>query len=114
MIGAGASWMTAAFAMIAASAHGGAPDRGVCIRNGSGQAHYFVAESPDGARRLARLAPGEALCAPAASTAGGQGMVSVFEELDSIEGCSRLADPGRAETLLEYEDFDRCLWGEGE
>ncbi len=113
MTGAGASWMAAAFAVIATTAQGGAQDEAVCIRNGSGQAHYFVAESPDGARRLARLAPGEGLCAPATSF-GGRGMVSVFEELDAVEGCSRLADPGRAETLLEYEDFDRCLWGEGE
>ena len=81
----------------------------VCVRNASAHRHVFVAEAPEGDRQVAELAPGERLCAKAA-TSKKRGVVSVFESFESFEGCSRLVPVGRTEEMLEYVDFDRCFW----
>lgn len=85
-----------------------APDA-VCIVNGSATPHVFVAEARGGERRVETLAPGARLCAGGAGEEGG--VVSVFEDAASFEGCSRLVAPGRTEVLEKYVDFDRCFWG---
>lgn len=82
----------------------------VCIRNGSGETYVFAAEAAGGDRALAVLAPGEMLCSAGADGTA-QGVVSVYEEMDSLEGCSRLVRPGMVETLAQYAPFDRCGWG---
>lgn len=82
----------------------------VCIVNGTDGDHYFVAEASDGARKAAILRPGERLCSPGAG--GGRAVVAVFDDADAIEGCSRLTQEGRTETLTAYADFDRCAWSD--
>ncbi|MFW8593062.1 hypothetical protein [Cribrihabitans neustonicus] len=37
-------------------------------------------------------------------------MVSVFENAQHLEGCSRLTPMGQSERLIRYADFDRCEW----
>lgn len=81
---------------------------GVCVSNGTDEAHLFVAEARGGPRQVAWLDPGGELCSP--GTQGTGGTVSVFESADHLEGCSRLVPEGATETLIRYADFDRCRW----
>ncbi|MEI4264260.1 hypothetical protein [Roseovarius sp. D0-M9] len=81
----------------------------VCVRNASANKHLFVAEAPNGRREIAELAPGGMLCVSGAE-AGETGVVSVFEDQDAFEGCSRLVPAGRTEDMIKYVDFDRCFW----
>ncbi|MCZ0813500.1 hypothetical protein N5A93_14760 [Roseovarius sp. EGI FJ00037] len=81
----------------------------VCVRNSSSHAHVFVAEAPNGERKVSRLAPDETLCARGGMK-GATGMVSVFESHDAFEGCSRLVPVGQTEDMIRYVDFDRCFW----
>lgn len=85
-----------------------APDT-LCVRNRNAHAHFFAVEAPGGTRRTATLAPGERLCTEARP--GTTGMVSVYEEAEGFEGCSRLVPAGETEDMLKYVDFDRCFWG---
>ncbi len=82
---------------------------GFCIVNASDKMHLFATETREGARQLAELAPGETLCAT--GTAAADGIVSVFEDAEGFEGCSRIVPSGRIERMLEYAAFDRCRWG---
>ncbi len=84
-------------------------DAGICVENGSDQTFLFAAEARDGARKVAELTPGTSLCV--ASQSDGSGVVSVFESMDVVEGCSRLVTSGQQEVLVRYADFDRCAWG---
>lgn len=84
------------------------PADGFCVVNASSETRLFATETREGARQLADLAPGGSLCAT--GTAARDGIVSVFENADSIEGCSRIVATGRAEEMLEYAEFDRCGW----
>ncbi|MDU8912510.1 hypothetical protein [Aestuariicoccus sp. MJ-SS9] len=93
----------------AAAEVGGTPADAVCVRNTSPEQHVFVAEAPGGERAVAHLAPGERLCAQGETT-DRTGVVSVFENFESFEGCSRLVPVGRTEDMKEYVDFDRCFW----
>ena len=88
--------------MLPATAYSGE----VCVLNNADQAYFFAAETHGGARMVGMLAAGETLCASGAET----GVVSVFEDKDALEGCSRLVAAGRTETFLKYVDFDRCFW----
>jgi len=81
----------------------------VCVRNKSEHAHYFAAETSGATRVFGRLDPGATLCSPAGDGAG-RGVVSVYEDADGFEGCSRLVAPGMTEDMLRYVDFDRCFW----
>lgn len=84
----------------------------VCVRNASSQAHVFAAEAPGGVRMLAELAPGEALCSSAVPQNNvARGVVSVYDSIGALEGCSRLVEPGQTEDMLRYSEFDRCAWG---
>ena len=81
----------------------------ICVENGDEAPFHFVAEARNGARVVANLAPGERLCAAGPSALGG--VVSVFENADEAEGCSRLvAAPGGTRILHRYVSFDRCAW----
>lgn len=81
----------------------------VCVENGSGERRFFVAEAADGSREAATLAPGGQLCA-AGGEPGARAVVSVFENPQHLEGCSRLTPMGQSEMLIRYVDFDRCEW----
>ncbi len=52
---------------------------------------------------------GAELCTPDLVTEV-SGCVSVFLPAVAMEGCSRLAEDGSRQILLEYREFDRCLW----
>ncbi|MBV1867206.1 MAG: cytochrome c family protein [Marinosulfonomonas sp.] len=84
------------------------PQDGFCIVNASDKSHFFVTETREGARQLSELAPSERLCAQ--GTAASDGIVSVYEDLDGLEGCSRIIPTGTAEEMLVYAEFDRCGW----
>lgn len=84
----------------------GMQDQGLCVTNGSDHRHFFAAETNDIGRVTSMLEPGETLCAGGAAG----GFVSVFEEVEGFEGCSRLVPASGRDTLLKYADFDRCAW----
>lgn len=86
-----------------------APENAVCVTNRSAESHFFAAESSDGSRVTGEIAPGGTLCTGAGATAQ-SGKVSVFEQADDLEGCTRLVKSNTVEALLKYADFDRCLW----
>lgn len=85
-----------------------APLNGFCILNGSAEPHLFATETREGERRLVTLKPGARLCV--AGTAAQDGIVSVFENADGFEGCSRIIQVGTTEALMKYAEFDRCGW----
>lgn len=85
------------------------PQNSFCIANASDVAHVFTTETREGARRVKTLAVGETLCSEA--TAEQDGVIGVFESLNSVEGCARIVPRGETETLVEYAEFDRCRWG---
>ena len=115
MIGIG--WITAALAAMAIVAairadFGEQIDfatRSVCIENGGDEELLCIAEGDGGERNMRRLDPGASLCATTPS-AGTKGVVRVFEDEDSLEGCSRLAIAGQPRHLVRYAAFDNCLW----
>lgn len=81
----------------------------VCVRNGSTMSYFFTAEAGDGTHVSGILAPEEKLCTTAKDDHS-QGVVSVFVSDTVLEGCSRLVAVGKSDKLLQYSDFDRCLW----
>ena len=78
-----------------------------CVINASETAYFFVAESNEGVRRAQELAPDGALCVAEGDSGG---VVSVFENENAMEGCSRLVTDGQIEQMLAYSEFDRCRW----
>ena len=86
-----------------------APADGFCIVNASTNPHLFATETREGVRQLAELEPGGYLCVEGTSAA--DGIVSVFENADGFDGCSRIIPVGTSEMMLEYAEFDRCGWG---
>lgn len=78
----------------------------ICVTNGANHTYLFAAEAHGGLRETAMLAPSETLCVSGTET----GVVSVFEAVGDLEGCSRLVAAGQGESLLKYVDFDRCFW----
>lgn len=78
----------------------------ICVSNQTEGEHLFVVEARGGARSLRQIKPGEQLCIPS----DGPGTVAVFDDINSIEGCTRLATPGRPKVLLEFANFDNCRW----
>jgi len=81
----------------------------VCVKNASGGTWFFVVDTLSGDRASATLSPGHSLCVSSPGARKGQD-VSVFRDVDAMEGCSRLATAGQPESLLDYADFDRCRW----
>lgn len=81
---------------------------GVCVTNGTQERAFFVAAA-NGVPQAARwLDPSDSLCSGPGRGTGG--VVRVFTSEGALEGCSRLVSEGRTETLLAYQDFDRCRW----
>ncbi len=78
-----------------------------CVTNGSEESYFFAVESREGERATMVLAPTGALCM-AGGNAGG--VVSVFENEQALEGCSRIVADGQTEAMLAYSEFDRCRW----
>jgi hypothetical protein len=85
-----------------------APVDGFCIMNATPKTHLFATETREGERQLETLVPGASLCV--SGTAASDGIVSVFENADGFEGCSRIIQVGTTEAMLEYAEFDRCGW----
>lgn len=78
----------------------------LCVENGAAEPYLFAVEMESGPRQTSVLAPGEDLCISGSEA----GVVSVFENADALEGCSRLVAAFTRETLMRYVDFDRCEW----
>ena len=83
-----------------------ADPQGICVANGSPDTLVFTAETSDGSRMIDKLKPGQWFCI----SSEGDGTVGAFLSEDALEGCSRLARRDQPEILLQYHDFDRCLW----
>lgn len=79
-----------------------------CITNSTEDQMLFITETREGMRSTANLNPGAQLCS--GKTAAADGIVSVFQNTNHMEGCSRIIKTGTVENLLEYAEFDRCLW----
>ncbi|WP_457647128.1 c-type cytochrome [Profundibacter sp.] len=78
----------------------------VCVTNGTAREYLFIVEI-ENARINEMLGAGMQLCAD--SDQGGK--ISVFENPDDQEGCTRIMAPNKSDTLVRYMDFDRCFWG---
>ncbi|MDA5094502.1 hypothetical protein O2N63_10435 [Aliiroseovarius sp. KMU-50] len=77
-----------------------------CVTNSSDHSHLFAVSPSQGDRLMQTLAPGERLCSPTRNGA----ILSVFENADAFEGCSRLVGPDQSDRLMAYAEFDRCHW----
>ena len=80
----------------------------ICVRNANATPHLFGVEAEGAERKVSMLAPGETLCTEVPDAA--KGVVSVWENAEAFEGCSRLVPVGQVEDMLKYVDFDRCFW----
>lgn len=96
------------FVALAGPAFAQASDNGFCISNASDVSYVFITETREGVRQVEEVEPGGMLCAD--QTAAPDGIVSVFESVDALEGCSRIIARGVTEGLIEYAEFDRCEW----
>ncbi len=88
----------------------------ICVKNKTGKDYIFAVQIGDGERLVELLPDGQKLCVIGAGNIGeisdnnNKGVVSVYEALDDIEGCSRLVKIGTIEKLFKFVDADRCLW----
>jgi len=83
----------------------------ICVTNTSDETYFFAVDTGGAtasSRVTSELAPGESLCN--ADETGTNSFVSVFENANALEGCSRLVSAGNSESLVHYADFDRCQW----
>ncbi|MCF6303958.1 MAG: c-type cytochrome [Rhodobacteraceae bacterium] len=83
----------------------------ICVTNNSDESYFFAVDdggTASNSRVTAQLAPGESLCNAAKNPTGG--FVSVFENAQALEGCSRLVNAGESDDLVSYAEFDRCRW----
>ncbi len=81
----------------------------ICVENGSDRTFIFAAEAGKNTRLIEELGAGERLCVKSNSSVL-SGVVSVYEEIDAMEGCSRIVPVGRLEIMFKFSDADRCLW----
>ena len=95
----------AALAATSPIQQGDAPQ--LCVTNATADALLFAVERRDGPRIVEPLSPDASLCLPDPDRLGG--IVSVFEDAEAIEGCSRLVASG-GDSLQRYAEFDRCAW----
>lgn len=98
-----------ALVFMASAPYGQVLENGFCIQNMAEFQGLFVVDAGDFGRWSAELAPEGQLCTPPSPTPL-SGFVSVFTSVDAVEGCSRLAETGTVQILLDYQDFDRCQW----
>ncbi len=96
-------------AVSASAARADPPQNGFCIENRDTRSAVFVVDAGAFYREVAILAPQERLCTPEFDSPR-NGTVSVFYDENAMEGCSRLTSAGKVEVLLQYSDFDNCLW----
>ncbi len=78
----------------------------ICIQNNYPKELLLTAETIDGKRELKTVGQNGYLCIESE----GEGTVGVFENVDALEGCSRLARAGKTEVLIAYASFDNCAW----
>lgn len=71
----------------------------------------MVVDDLAGGRHSRLIGPAGKLCLEP-STEISKAVVGVFDSDTSLEGCSRLTRPGQTETLLQFEEFDNCLWAD--
>ncbi len=81
----------------------------VCIQNSFSQKLLFTAEALD-ERKVEVVEPTGFICVT--SEQNGKGTVGVFENIDAMEGCSRLAKAGKTQVLISYASFDNCEWAD--
>ncbi len=84
------------------------PQNGFCIVNASQSEHLFATETREGARQVVSLKPGGRLCADI--TAATDGIVTVYENAEGFEGCSRIIPVGSSEGMLKFAESGRCGW----
>ena len=82
----------------------------VCIQNRVDKPLLLTAEAKNGQRKVGMVATSQALCVEAGIEA--KGTVGAFEDIDALEGCSRLAIAGKTQVLLAYASFDNCEWAD--
>ena len=82
----------------------------ICIQNMADKSLLLTAEAKNGQRKVENIATGQALCVEAGVEA--KGTVGAFEDIDALEGCSRLAIAGKTQVLVAYASFDNCEWAE--
>lgn len=85
------------------------PENVVCVENSSDRTHIFAVEAGPNSRLVKELKVGQTLCTTGAPTPI-SGVVSVYENEDSFEGCSRIVTSGVVEKMIKYSEFDRCAW----
>lgn len=85
-----------------------APEGRFCVENLSDHTQFFTTETREGVRQTATLAPGGLLCS--GETQAADGVVQIFENPATLEGCGRIVPSGGTEGLIAYAEFDRCHW----
>ncbi|MGI9389873.1 MAG: hypothetical protein ACR2O1_07435 [Boseongicola sp.] len=78
----------------------------VCVENASGESWLFTAADDVGARASAMLAPEGRLCLKSE----GPGTITVFENAEALEGCSRRVANGSFTRMLDFPGVDLCAW----
>lgn len=81
----------------------------ICILNLSGLELVLVVDDLAGLRETKLVTSGQRLCLDS-SEHNRKASVGVFTAIDVLEGCSRLTRPNQLETLLEFAEYDNCLW----
>ncbi|MCP4073657.1 MAG: hypothetical protein GY742_18285 [Hyphomicrobiales bacterium] len=79
----------------------------ICIQNKFPKELLLSDESKNRQRQIKMLGQNDVLCVSA--SADSSETVSVFENKDALEGCSRLAKTGKTEVLIDYVSFDNCI-----
>ncbi|MCF6344792.1 MAG: hypothetical protein L3J15_09025 [Devosiaceae bacterium] len=81
----------------------------ICVENASDKLAVFAVQIGDEERAVKELAVGEKLCVKSIGS-NYNGVVSVYEEIDAMEGCSRIVALGTLEKMFKFSEADRCLW----
>ena len=83
----------------------------ICIQNMVDKSLLLTAEAKNGkSRRVEMAANSEAICVEAGPER--KGTVGAFEDINALEGCSRLAVAGKTQVLIAYASFDNCTWAD--
>ncbi len=79
-----------------------------CVTNGAAEALYFRIDTITLGPAAKLLEPDGQICVETQSET--HATARVFQELDDLEGCSRLIGSGAQDTLLDFSLSDRCEW----
>ena len=82
----------------------------ICVQNNFSKKLVLTVEDKSGARQVKSIERAGVLCITAIK--GASGSVGVFENEDSLEGCSRLANAGKTQVLVDYAAYDNCMWAD--